>query len=193
MTLSKMTPMSIVRFLTLSMLAVLLAAAALPASMAQARDGDRDLVLEDFFRGKTYAFGRFGAINGTTREFRVDLTGTVRGNVLRLREDFVYDDGERDTKTWIFTRTGPNTYSGTREDVIGETTVRVSGNVARFTYRVDLNPGGKPNIVRFHDKLALQSDGTLLNTALVTKFLLPVARVKVNFAKSLRAAKAIRP
>ena len=193
MSRSKTTPVSIVRFLTLSMLAVLLAAAALPASMAQARDGDRDLVLEDFFRGKTYAFGRFGAINGTTREFRGDRTGIVRGNVLRLREDFVYDDGERDTKTWIFTRTGPNTYSGTREDVIGETTVRVSGNVARFTYRVDLNPGGKPNIVRFHDKLALQSDGTLLNTALVTKFLLPVARVKVNFAKSLRAAKAIRP
>jgi hypothetical protein len=54
---------------------------------------------------------------------------------------------------------GPGTYSGTREDVIGETTVRVSGNVARFTYRVDLNPGGKPNIVRFYDKLTLKNDG----------------------------------
>jgi hypothetical protein len=115
----------------------------------------------------------------------VDLTGHIRGHVLTLREDFIYDDGERDTKTWIFTRTGPGTYSGTREDVIGETTVRVSGNVARFTYRVDLNPGGKPNIVRFYDKLTLKNDGALRNTALVTKFLLPVARVKVNFARTL--------
>ncbi|WP_422371783.1 DUF3833 family protein [Hoeflea sp.] len=193
MTLSTTPHMSLVRILTLSLLALLLAAAALPGGTAQARDGAGDLALEDFFRGKTYAYGRFGAINGTTREFRVDLTGTVRGKVLRLREDFIYDDGERDTKTWIFTRTGPNTYTGTREDVIGETTVRVSGNVARFTYRVDLNPDGAPNIVRFHDKLALQGDGTLRNTALVTKFLLPVARVKVNFARSLKGATAIRP
>lgn len=152
-----------------------------------------DLRLEDFFKGKTYAYGSFGAINGTSRSFRVDLTGHVRGKVLTLREDFRYDDGERDTKTWIFTRTGPNTYSGTREDVLGETTVRLSGNTARFTYRVDLNPGGKPNIVRFHDKLVLKDDGTLRNTALVTKFLLPVARVKVNFAPTLAGAQAIKP
>ncbi len=106
-----------------------------------------DLGSEDFFKGKTYAYGSFGAINGTS-SFRVDLTGHVRGKVLTLREDFRYDDGERDTKTWVFTRTGPNTYSGTREDVLGETTVRLSGNTARFTHhRVDLNPGGKPNIV----------------------------------------------
>lgn len=152
-----------------------------------------DLRLEDFFKGKTYAYGSFGAINGTSRSFRVDLTGNVRGKVLTLREDFRYDDGERDTKTWVFTRTGPNTYSGTREDVLGETTVRLSGNTARFTYRVDLNPGGKPNIVRFHDKLVLKDDGTLRNTALVTKFLLPVARVKVNFAPTLAGAQAIKP
>ncbi|VVT34760.1 DUF3833 family protein [Hoeflea sp. EC-HK425] len=152
-----------------------------------------DLRLEDFFKGKTYAYGSFGAINGTSRSFRVDLTGHVRGKVLTLREDFRYDDGERDTKTWVFTRTGPNTYSGTREDVLGETTVRLSGNTARFTYRVDLNPGGKPNIVRFHDKLVLKDDGTLRNTALVTKFLLPVARVRVNFAPTLAGAQAIKP
>lgn len=152
-----------------------------------------DLRLEDFFKGKTYAYGSFGAITGLSRSFRVDLTGKVRGKVLTLREDFRYDDGERDTKTWIFTRTGPNTYSGTREDVIGQTMVRLSGNTARFTYRVDLNPGGDPNIVRFHDKLVLRDDGTLRNTALVTKFALPIARVRVNFAPTLQGAKAIKP
>lgn len=185
--------MILLRSLTLSLFAMLFASLAMPTHIAHARDGKTGLALEDFFKGKTYAYGRFGAINGTTRTFRVDLTGRVRGDVLTLREHFIYDDGERDTKTWIFTRTGPGTYSGTREDVIGETTVRVSGNVARFTYRVDLNPGGKPNIVRFHDKLTLKSDGTLRNTALVTKFLLPVARVKVNFARTLNGARAIRP
>ena len=167
---------------------LLLFAAVLPFP-AQASD----LRLEDFFKGKTYAYGSFGAITGLKRSFRVDLTGHVRGKVLTLREDFRYDDGEHDTKTWIFTRTGPNTYSGTREDVVGETTVRLSGNTARFTYLVDLNPGGDPNIVRFHDRLVLKDDGTLRNTALVTKFALPIARVRVNFAATLAGAEAIKP
>ncbi|MCZ4289734.1 DUF3833 family protein [Hoeflea alexandrii] len=175
--------MTLLRPLALLLFAAL---AASPAHSAELR-------LEDFFKGKTYAYGSFGAITGLHRSFRVDLTGHVRGKVLTLREDFRYDDGERDTKTWIFTRTGPNTYSGTREDVLGETTVRLSGNTARFTYRVDLNPGGKPNIVRFHDKLELGDDGTLRNTALVTKFGLPIARVRVNFASTLETARAIKP
>ncbi|OCW59055.1 DUF3833 family protein [Hoeflea olei] len=153
----------------------------------------RDLRLEDFFAGKTYAFGSFGSITGVSRSFRVDLTGTVRGKVLTLREDFRYDDGERDTKTWVFTRTGPNTYTGTREDVLGETTVHLSGNTARFSYRVDLDPSEKRNVVRFFDKLVLLEDDTLRNTALVTKFALPVARVRVNFARTLSEARAIRP
>lgn len=163
------------------------------AAFASAPAHSAELRLEDFFKGKTYAYGSFGAITGLSRSFRVDLTGKVSGKVLTLREDFRYDDGERDTKTWIFTRTGPNTYSGTREDVLGETAVRLSGNTARFTYRVDLNPGGDPNIVRFHDKLVLKEDGTLRNTALVTKFALPIARVRVNFAPTLEGARAIKP
>lgn len=189
--------MTSLRFLAPPVFALLLAVVMLPFTLleaeAQTRTNPADLSLEDFFKGKTYAYGRFSAINGTTRSFRVDLTGRVRGTVLTLREDFIYDDGERDTKTWVFTRSGPKTYKGTREDVIGETTVHVSSNVARFSYRVDLNPGGKPNIVRFFDKLTLKPDGTLRNTALVTKFALPVARVKVNFARSLKGAEAIKP
>jgi hypothetical protein len=175
--------MTLLRAFALTLFATLVS---IPAQAA-------DLRLEDFFKGKTYAYGSFGAITGLSRSFRVDLTGTVRGKVLTLREDFHYDDGERDTKTWIFTKTGPKTYTGTREDVVGQTTVRLSGNTARFTYRVDLNPGGDSNIVRFHDKLVLKDDGTLRNTALVTKFALPIARVRVNFAPTLARAKAIKP
>lgn len=153
----------------------------------------KDLVFEEYFAGRTYAYGTFKAINGVQRSFKVTLTGRQRGAVFALREDFVYDDGERDTKTWRFRRTGPNTYRGTREDVIGETIVRLSGNEARFNYQVDLNPEGPPNIVHFFDYMRLEEDGTLINRATVTKFLLPVARVKVNFARSEAAARAIRP
>jgi len=98
-----------------------------------------DLKLEEFFKGTTHAYGKFSAINGKKREFRVLLNGKWNGKTLVLREDFFYTDGERDVKTWRFTKTSANTYSGTREDVQGTTTVKVNGNTAKFSYTVDLD------------------------------------------------------
>jgi hypothetical protein len=143
----------------------------------------RDFRLEAFFAGKSSAVGRFQAINGVDRRFKVALTGRWNGKVLSLREDFVYVDGERDRKTWHFTKTAPGHYTGTREDVVGEAMVKVSGNVARYSYLVDIDPGAGKNIVRFHDTLRLMPDGTLLNTAWVSKFAFPVAKVRVDFSK----------
>ncbi len=54
----------------------------------------------------TKATGSFSAINGVKRNFTVDLRGKWNGKTLTLREDFVFDDGERDTKTWRFTKIG---------------------------------------------------------------------------------------
>lgn len=144
----------------------------------------QDTMMEKFFRGKTTATGSFSAINGVKRQFDVVLTGRVRGGVLTVREDFVYSDGVRDRKTWRFVRTGPTTYSGTREDVVGTTTLRVNGNIARFNYLVDLDAGPGRNIVRFFDKMVLADDGrTIANTATVWKYLFPVASVKVDFKR----------
>ncbi|MBP1861324.1 DUF3833 family protein [Rhizobium herbae] len=143
-----------------------------------------DTMMETFFRGKTTATGSFSAINGVKRQFDVVLTGRVRGDTLTVREDFVYSGGERDRKTWRFVRTGPATYSGTREDVVGTTTLRVDGNTARFNYLVDLDPGPGKNIVRFFDKMVLADDGrTIANTASVWKYIFPVARVTVDFRR----------
>jgi hypothetical protein len=169
----------------------IMAGAALVAAGPQA--AAQDFALEEFFTGTTYAYGRFGAINGVSREFRVVLRGIWDGRKLTLREDFTYTDGERDTKTWIFRKVGPGRYIGTREDVIGKTEVRVEGLVATFSYDVNLSPKGEPNIVRFNDTLRLTEQGTVLNTAWVSKWYLPVARVRVNFARTEREALAIKP
>ena len=147
-----------------------------------------DLKLEEFFKGTTHAYGNFKAINGKQREFRVLLNGKWNGKTLVLREDFFYKDGERDVKTWRFTKTSPTTYTGTREDVKGTTKVTVKGNNI-----VDIDNGPKTNFVRFRDVLTLKKDGTIRNTAIVSKLGLPVAKVAVNFARTKQQALAIKP
>jgi hypothetical protein len=143
----------------------------------------KDLSLEDYFAGKTSAVGSFSAINGVKRQFTVDLRGKWNGQTLTLVEDFVYSDGERDRKTWRFRKIAPNQYRGTREDVVGDTLVTVTGNTARFTYLVDLDAARKRNRVRFHDTMTLQDNGRLINNATITKFGLPVARTRVEFSR----------
>ena len=151
-------------------------------AVAQAMAGE--LRLETFFEGRTTATGSFRTITGFERTFTLDLHGAWDGETLTLREDFTYDDGETDTLTWRFTKTGWNTYTGTREDVIGETRVSVINNRGYFNYDVDLDRGPGQNIVRFFDTLTLSEDGrTLVNTANVFKGPLPVARVRVEFKR----------
>lgn len=143
-----------------------------------------DLRLEDFFKGHTSAKGSFGSITGYSRKFDVDLHGRGDGRTLVLREDFRYDDGEKDTKTWRFRKTGWNTYIGTREDVVGEAKVILAGDEAYFNYLVDLDDGEGRSLVRFYDKLKLSPDGrTIANTARVFKGPLPVAWVRVDFKR----------
>ena len=149
------------------------------AAPAHAQDA-----LIDFFTGKSLATGKFSAINGVKRDFTVKLNGKWNGKQLSLREDFFYADGERNRKTWVLTKTGEGRYNGVREDVVGIAKITVSGQTARFNYFVDIDASPVTNIVHFYDTLHIAPDGkTLANTAIVTKYGLPVARVKVDFQK----------
>lgn len=143
-----------------------------------------DLRLEEFFLGHTTATGSFNTMTGFERKFRLELLGKFDGKTLTLREDFFYEDGETDRKTWKFKVTGKNTYEGIREDVLAPTKVTIDDNQGFFSYRVNLEPDGGLNIVRFYDILTLSDDGkTLINTAKVFKGPLQVATVRVDFKR----------
>lgn len=148
---------------------------------------------EDFFRGKTIAYGKFSAINGVRRTFRVDLNGTWNGKTLKLVEKFRYNDGVKETKIWYFTKTGPGRYVGRRDDVPGQANVTIRGNTARYGYPLYLDARNRSNLVRLSDKMVLLKDGTVRNTATVYKSILPVGRVVVNFARARDAHKLKRP
>lgn len=170
-------------------LALLITPALAPAHAAPA------FALEDYFLGKTVAKGLFvSKVGGSRREFDVFLTGKWDGKTLRLQEDFVYKDGEKDRKTWVFTKLSEGQYSGTREDVIGKTLVTITGNVARFRYNVMIpRKGKKPIKVHFNDKMILKENGVVENRAKVSKFGLPVGKVAVNFTRGRHLDKTPEP
>jgi hypothetical protein len=131
----------------------------------------RALVPEQFFKGRTYASGEFvNTIDGSRRELTALIDGSFDGKTLTLVEYFTYLDGEKDKKTWRLTKTGPTTYVGTREDVVGDAQGRLDGPFFRLTYDADMKAKGTVVTLKFDDVLVLQPDGSVLNRAVVSKW-----------------------
>lgn len=142
------------------------------------------LVLEDYFQGKTYAWGmfedRFGEVR---RQFKVEIDGRwdPASRTLTLDEYFLYDDGERDKRTWVITKHDDNRYTGTFAEVVGEAEGQVRGNALNWVYTMDLKVGDGSWRVKFDDWMFLQPDGVMINKATVKKWGFELGQVTLFF------------
>ena len=140
------------------------------------------LLIEKYFAGETRAWGIFEDRFGTLRrQFTVDITGTWDGNQLVLDERFQYSDGETDRRVWTITKTGPHTYEGRADDVVGVASGEAYGNALNWRYDMDLKVGDGTMRVHFNDWMFLQPSGVLLNRARVTKLGFAVGEVTLAF------------
>lgn len=140
-------------------------------------------VLENYFAGRTRAWGLFEDRFGTVRrQFTVDIVGTWDGKTLVLDEAFVYDDGETDSRVWTITKVNDHAYTGRAADVVGEATGRAFGNALNWNYTLDLKAGNRTWRVNFDDWMFLQQDGILINRARVTKWGFDVGWVTIVFS-----------
>ena len=141
---------------------------------------EQPLVMEEFFAGVSDGEGVFvNSWTGTERQFRVVIVGLWDGKELTLVEDFDYADGEKDRKTWRLQKQGSGTFTGTREDVVGQARAWTEDRRVRLEYSVKLSGW----TVDFADILALRADGTLLNRATVGKWGLRIGRVELVLRK----------
>lgn len=141
-------------------------------------------VIERDLAGRNTARGTFRSITGARRDFTAELSGAWDGRVLILVEQFAFDDGERDTKTWRLQRAANGEWSGTREDVVGTARGFQDGDVFRLEYDVNLATGnGGTRKVRFRDVLALRGPGVIINTATVGWYGLRVGSVELTMTR----------
>ena len=142
------------------------------------------LTLEDYFEGKTEAWGMFhDRFGNLKRTFKVDITGTIESNTLTLDEKFLYDDGEQDSRVWTIKILGNNQYSGTASDVVGEATGISEGNALNWKYKLNLKVGDRTILVDFDDWMFLQDRNILMNRAEVKKWGLNIGVVSITFLK----------
>ncbi|GAB5387610.1 MAG: DUF3833 domain-containing protein [Alphaproteobacteria bacterium] len=154
-------------------------------SVTEYQGMEPELKLEEDFVGQHKAHGffrdRFGKVR---RSFVVDIEGRWEpaDNRLTLREDFVYEDDSTETRIWVLTKTGENTWEGSADGVVGTATGETSGNAFNWRYTFDLPQGdGKTLRVKFDDWMYLMPDNILLNTATISKFGVELGEVVISF------------
>ena len=156
----------------------LLAACASAPQLEGARPA-RPLVLEQALVGETTGDGAVTTLTGDKTHFAVTSRGDWNGQVLTLVEDFRYDDGKQERKTWHLRRIADGHYRGTREDVIGEADVTQDGDTVRLDYNVTLDTALGKVDCRFRDLLYFETGDTIRNIATVSKLGLRMARVNI--------------
>ena len=146
---------------------------------------DRKLNLEEFFDGRTVAYGQFQDVFGTVRRrFEVEIDGSWDGEILKLVEDFVYEDASTEQRVWTLRKTGPDTWEGSAPGVIGTAKGVEHGDAFNWVYTIDLPLGdGTTTRFSFDDWMWLLSDDRLLNRAYMTRAGVRVGEVIINFEK----------
>ncbi len=153
-------------------------------SLTDRKLGTQELNLEDFFEGKTVAYGQFQDVFGTVRRrFEVEITGTWDGQTLTLVEDFTYADGETEQRVWSLTKTGAQTWEGTAPGVIGKATGTEDGDTFNWVYTIDLPVPDGTLRVSFDDWMWQLSEDRLLNRAYMRRFGVPIGEVIIMFEK----------
>ena len=164
--------------------AFLLAACTGKPALDDAKLSDRELNLEEFFAGKTRAYGQFQDIFGTVRRrFEVDITGTWDGERLTLVEDFLYEDGSTEQRVWTLRKTGEQTWEGTAPGVLGIATGEERGDSFNWKYTIDLPVPDGTLRVTFDDWMWLLSEDRLLNRAYMKRFGVDIGEVIITFER----------
>lgn len=181
----KMKSRSLLLLIGFSTLVVLFLGAC-AASVKTLPSSDKILKIEEYFAGNSKAYGiLFDRSGAPQRNFSVDLVGTwdEAAKTLTLKEDFVFDDGEKSQRIWVIRKTGQDQYVGKADDVIGEATGSSKGNAFHWNYVLEVPYKGSTIALNIDDWLYLSDDDVLINRAEMFKFGFKVGEIVISFSK----------
>lgn len=166
------------------MLLTLIFLAGCSADIKDYQQAKPKLDIFSYFQGDSVAYGMVqDYTNKQTRRFSVKIRGDVVGPTLTLHEDFVYDDGEKQTRVWHIHKLADGSYSGTAGDIIGTATGHAAGNAFNWKYVMDVKASGSTYRLTFDDWIFQQDDKHLFNVTSLKKFGVEVAKVTLFFEK----------
>lgn len=141
-----------------------------------------------YFTGKTSSSGvRENGKGAPVQQVFTETRGRMKGEMLFLEQDLTFGTGSKSTtnhRSWRLKKTGPHTYEGSANDIIGTVRGEAHGNVFHWSFLLTLSSGNPFSNIRMSQWMYLQPDGkTMLNHTTITKVGIVVSQVTEQFAK----------
>ncbi len=149
-------------------------------------DAKPEFIPQEYFNSKMTAYGIVKDSSGKIiRSFKGDLYGSVdKSGIITLDEYFVYNDGEKQRRTWTLTPTkDAKKYIGTAGDIVGEAQMVANGNTVMIDYTMRVPYGDDTIDINVRDWLHLQEDGVIINHSKMKKFGIEVGELVITIIK----------
>jgi len=170
--------------LTIVAILLFLTACSQGPSLNDASLSKLELNIEDFFNGKTVAYGHFQDRFGKVKSrFKVDIEGTWDGETLTLVENFKYADQSTEIRIWKLKKTSEDLWTGTAPGVVGDAIGEESGDTFNFRYSLKIPFGENTLLVNFDDWMWLLDEKRLFNRAYLSKYGINIGEVLITFEK----------
>ncbi|GGK37610.1 DUF3833 domain-containing protein [Aliivibrio fischeri] len=134
--------------------------------------------MKDFFQGDLKAEGIIKGFDGkVVRTFTVDLQASWKENTLTLDEQFLFNDGEKQNRTWVIQDLGNQTYTGKANDILEQATGESAGNALHWKYAMVLEVDDSQYEVEFDDWIYQISESVVINQTAIYKWGIQVGEV----------------
>ena len=145
--------------------------------------------LTTFLAGRTTAWGifedRFGRLR---RRFTVEMNGHWQNREFLLDEKFVYDTGERETRTWRVEPGADGRFTAFCADCIGQASGACDRNGSRMSYKFKLRVNERALIVDFDDRIYRMGNGIAINRATMRKWGVKLGELSLFFQRHEQVA-----
>lgn len=140
--------------------------------------------LRSYFNGDLEAWGFLQDRSGeVARRFTVTMKGSWKGNIGTLEEYFVFDDGEKQRRTWTLILKEDGTFTGEAADVIGIAQGQQEGNAINMKYVLRIPVDKTTYDISINDWLVLMDEKRMINISQLSKFGFNVGRLTIFFEK----------
>nr|WP_245781027.1 DUF3833 domain-containing protein [Litoreibacter janthinus] len=125
----------------------------------------------------------YGPTGKVTSRFVADMDVQWTGNVGVMREEFVYDSGDRQQREWTLTVGNDGSIKAEAPDVIGVGTGMQKGPAVQLNYRIKLPESSGGHELDTVDWMYLVENGTIMNRSQFRKYGIKVAELVATMRK----------
>lgn len=134
--------------------------------------------LQEHLSGDLLSEGVIYGPNGrVTNSFTAKMVGQWEGGTGTLSEEFIYSNGNTQSRKWHLTLGQSNSFTATAEDIAGEAKGTVSGSTIKMEYTIILPAAAGGHRLNVTDWLYLTESGVILNRSEMRKFGIKVAEL----------------